>query len=187
MFDTRKRIALLTAALGTLAACKSSKPEKPTEAKAVPAATAEAAPEAKRDPSEPFVARPTAAPPPAPEGTVLSPPPEGAPPDQAIYLYVQSCDEAHPCPSALQTEAEIHCRELSIGTRDRGWRLPSRHEADRFAGLEGLADLAGYHWTRTPYEEDMMQVYIVDPSGEGPTTTIPRTRKPFKVRCVYEP
>ncbi len=122
-------------------------------------------------------AKPTAEPPPPPEGAIVLPEP---------WLYVQTCSESHPCPDLEQPAGDAHCRELILGGHDV-WRLPSKDEVARFKGAEGLEQTAGYHWTRTPYEEDLGQVYIVDPEGAGPPTTIPRERKKFRIRCVKEP
>jgi hypothetical protein len=124
-------------------------------------------------------ATPTAKPPPAPEGAIALPDP---------WLYVQTCSEAHPCPLLKQPAGDAHCRALVLGGHD-GWRLPSKAEAVRFGGVEGLEATAGYHWTRTPYEHDLGQVWIVDPADpkSAPATTIPRERKPFRIRCVKEP
>ncbi len=127
---------------------------------------------------EPFVAKPTAEPPAPPAGALAVPEP---------WRYVQICNEDVPCPDLLQTEGELHCRDLKIGNLHSGWRLPSKSEMGRWASTAGLKQLDGYHWTRTPFEEDPMQVWIVDPSGKAQETTIPRKRKPFRVRCVYEP
>lgn len=191
-----RQLGCAVAGLALLAACGPKAPgtaEKVTAATGVPAATGSRSTEAKsktaaRSADEPFVVRPTATPPPPPEGAVtLAPNPGETDPKKSLWLYVQDCSDVAPCPKFLQTEAEVHCREFKLGVREHGWRLPSRHEAERFSQLEGLAQRAGYHWTRTPFAEDMMQVWIVDPSGAGPSTTIPRKRKPFTVRCVMEP
>lgn len=124
-------------------------------------------------------AQPKTEPPPGPEGTITLPDP---------WLYVQTCAEPHPCPELLQPAGDAHCRELQLGGHVN-FRLPSKDEVPRFRGLEQLEARAGYHWTRTPFEEDMKQAWIVDPEDpEGaPATTIPRDRKPFRVRCVKEP
>ncbi|MFV8752438.1 hypothetical protein ACNOYE_17975 [Nannocystaceae bacterium ST9] len=122
-------------------------------------------------------ADPKVEPPPAPEGSIALPDP---------WLYVQTCAAAHPCKQLLQPAGDAACRELRLGGYE-DWRLPSKDEVPRFAGAAGLEQTAGYHWTRTPFEDDMAQVWIVDPSGEGPATTIPRDRKPFRIRCVKEP
>jgi len=124
-------------------------------------------------------ATPTIQPPPAPEGSVVLPEP---------WLYVQTCAEPHPCPSLEQPAGDAHCRELRLGGYD-SWRLPSKDEVPRFKGVEGLEHTSGYHWTRTPYEEDFKQAWIVEPEDPAgaPSTTIPRDRKPFRIRCVMEP
>lgn len=119
-----------------------------------------------------------AAPEPAP------PPPTGAIADGS-RLFVQVCDEANPCPSLVQPEGEKHCAALKLGDLD-GWRLPDRAEAERFARLDGLAQLEGYHWTQSEFDQDASQVWIVDPKSNQPTT-VPRDRKPFTIRCVREP
>jgi hypothetical protein len=130
-------------------------------------------------PDEPVAnfAEPKTAPPPAPEGAITLEDP---------WLYVQTCAPPNPCPELLQPAGDAHCRELTLGNAD-GWRLPSKDEVPRFQGVAGLEQTAGYHWTRTPDDENMSMVWIVDPSGEGPVTTILRERKPFRIRCVKEP
>lgn len=138
--------------------------------------------DAKDDPprdetKEASFADPKIEPPPAPAGAIALADP---------WLYVQTCAEPHPCKELEQPAGDAACRELRLGNYE-GWRLPSKNEAERFADAPGLEARSGYHWTRTPFEDDVDQVWIVDPSGEGPATTIPRTRKPFKVRCVKEP
>ncbi|WP_157595211.1 hypothetical protein [Plesiocystis pacifica] len=132
-------------------------------------------PEAKEE--QPSFADPKPEPPPAPAGAVTLADP---------WLYVQTCDEANPCPDMLQPAGEAHCRELALGEVSP-WRLPKKDEVARFAGAEGLAATEGHHWTQTPFEEDAKQVYIVDPSNASYTTTVPRDRKPFRIRCVREP
>ncbi|NVB36289.1 hypothetical protein G6O69_00495 [Pseudenhygromyxa sp. WMMC2535] len=114
--------------------------------------------------------------------------PEGAVTIEDPWLYVQTCAEPNPCPEALQPAGDAHCSELVLGGRD-GWRLPSKDEVSRFAGVKGLEATEGYHWTRTPFAEDNKQVWIVDfaDPAAAPATTIPRDRKPFRVRCVMEP
>lgn len=129
------------------------------------------------DKGEANFADPQVQPPPAPEGAVTLKDP---------WLYVQTCAEPHACVDLEQPAADAHCRELRLGGLD-SWRLPSKDEVPRFNGVAGLEQTQGYHWTRTPFEDDIGQVWIVDPSGEGPATTIPRERKPFRVRCVKEP
>lgn len=133
----------------------------------------------KADAKKPF-ATPTAKPPPPPEGTALLDNSNGD------WLYVQKCDKKTPCPLLFQPQAETHCRELKLGFRD-SWRLPDKAEAERFKELkDAVNEVEGFHWTRTPYKEDDSQAWIVDSVG-GFKTTIPRTRKPFRVRCVQEP
>ena len=124
-------------------------------------------------------AAPQAEPPPAPEGTVTLENP---------WLYVQTCAEPHPCPDLLQPEGDKHCRELKLGGHVN-WRLPDKEEVQRFARAEGLEAREGYHWTRTPDEENMSMAWIVDFAAPdvGMPTTIPRDRKPFRIRCVKEP
>jgi hypothetical protein len=172
--------------LGTLAVASlgvvGCKTEAPAERKSDVEAKPTVDPDADRpeeDDRQANFAQPTAKPPPAPEGSVLLPEP---------WLYVQTCAEPNPCPSLEQPAGDAHCRELRLGGHD-AWRLPSKNEVTRFNSVEGLQDTAGYHWTRTPYDEDLGQVWIVDfmdPKG-APATTIPRTRKKFRIRCVKEP
>jgi hypothetical protein len=142
------------------------------------AASVEESPAEEKTKAEPFVAAPTAKPPPAPAGALAVPNP---------WRYVQICNEEHPCPDLLQTEGELHCRDFKLGALHSGWRLPSKSEMGEWGKTEGLNQLEGYHWTRSPFDEDPMQVWIVDPTGKAQSTTIPRKRKPFRVRCVYEP
>lgn len=142
------------------------------------AAAVKATPTAEEAKPKPFVATPTAKPPPAPPGALTVPNP---------WRYVQICDDEHPCPDLLQTEGELHCRDFKLGSLHSGWRLPSKSEMGEWATTEGLNQVEGYHWTRSPFDEDPMQVWIVDPTGKAQSTTIPRKRKPFRVRCVYEP
>jgi hypothetical protein len=168
--------------LALLLACgagpPAQKPAEPTQTDA-PRKIADS-PEAKQP--EPF-ATPKAAPPPPPDGAVVFDPP----------LYVQRCDPAHACPKLQQPAGETHCRELKLGGHT-GWRLPDRAEAKRFTndsiakppGPVGLNDAEGFHWTRTAFAEDAAQAWIVDPKS-GQETTIPRTRKPFTIRCVLDP
>ncbi len=122
-------------------------------------------------------AQPKAAPPPAPEGSTLL---------ASKPLYVQTCAEEHPCADLLQPAGETHCRDLTLGGREN-WRLPDRDEVEMFSKIQGeLEQLEGFHWTRTIDEGNAKQSWIVDPVG-GQKTTIPRDRKPFKIRCVHEP
>jgi hypothetical protein len=95
---------------------------------------------------------------------------------------------AQSVPELLQPAGDKHCRELQLGGHVN-FRLPSKDEVMRFRGVEQLEARAGYHWTRTPFDDDMGQAWIVDPEDpEGaPATTIPRDRKPFRIRCVKEP
>ncbi len=130
----------------------------------------------KNDPQKTF-ATPTAKPPPPPEGAYLHEKPA---------LYIQRCTAQHPCPKKLQPAGEIHCREFGLGAYKEGWRLPSLEEAKLFAGIDALEDKEGFHWTGTAYKEDAKQAWIVDPKG-GQSTTVARDRKPFTIRCVYEP
>lgn len=127
--------------------------------------------------AEPF-ADPKLTPPPPPDGAALLP-------DRKEPIYVQKCDPAHPCPDLQQPAGETHCRELSLGGREH-WRLPDRDEVKRFGEVAGLELADGFHWTRTAFAEDSQQAWIVDPKS-GQETTIPRTRKPFRVRCVFDP
>jgi hypothetical protein len=122
-------------------------------------------------------ASPTAKPPPPPEGAIVLPDP---------WLYVQTCAEPNPCPSLKQPAGDAHCRELLLGGHDV-WRLPSKDEVARFKGVDGLEATAGHHWSRTPDEENLALVWIVDPMEPQYSTTIPRERKEFRVRCVKEP
>ncbi|KIG18975.1 hypothetical protein DB30_06586 [Enhygromyxa salina] len=150
---------------------------------AAPDQKSDAKPDPDADPGaddkEANFATPTAEPPAAPEGTITLRDP---------WLYVQTCAEPHPCPELMQPAGDAHCRELQLGGHVN-WRLPGKDEVLRFKGVEGLEATAGYHWTRTPYEDDMGQAWIVDPEDPqgAPATTIPRDRKPFRIRCVKEP
>ena len=122
-------------------------------------------------------AKPTAKPPPPPTGSYLH---------EKSALFIQRCTADHPCEKKLQAEGEAHCRAFSLGAYKEGWRLPTLEEAKLFAGIDALEDKDGFHWTSTAYEEDDKQAWIVDPTS-GQSTTIPRDRKPFTIRCVYEP
>lgn len=154
-------------ACGPADAPKSATPPAPTSA-----------PEpAKPARAEPF-ADPKLDPPPPPGGAALLP-------DRKRPIYVQRCDKAHACPDLLQPAGETHCRELKLGGLP-SWRLPDREEVKRFAAIADLEALEGFHWTRTAFAEDAAQAWIVDPKS-GQETTIPRDRKPFRVRCVFEP
>ena len=154
--------------------------EAPTPA--APAKAPEAAPPAKTEPtsgaSGGSFASPKLDPPPPPEGAALLP-------DRKQPIYVQRCDPAHACPDLKQPEGETHCRDLKLGGLP-SWRLPDREEVKRFGEIAGLDALDGFHWTRTAFAEDAAQAWIVDPKS-GQETTIPRVRKPFRVRCVFEP
>ncbi|MCB9703486.1 MAG: DUF1566 domain-containing protein [Myxococcales bacterium] len=171
-------------ALALALAC--GRAEERPEAAAEPAAKGEApapeapAPEAPASdaakPGESF-AQPTAKPPPPPVGAFLLEKPA---------LFVQRCDADHPCPKLLQAAGEAHCRALNLDPYEGGWRLPDVEEVKRLKGIDALDDLEGFHWTRTPYADDPKQAWIVDPVG-GQSTTIPRDRKPFTIRCVYDP
>ena len=182
-----KLTAPLVAACVLVCACSSGTPgsdgKQGDKADASKAGAAKAPdPDADRpedDAKQASFANPKSEPPPAPEGAVTLPDP---------WLYVQTCADPHPCPSLKQPAGDAHCRELVLGGHDV-WRLPSKDEVLRFAGVEGLEHTGGYHWTRTPFEDDLGQVWIVDPDDPqgAPATTIPRERKEFRIRCVKEP
>lgn len=171
-------MTVLTLSLALGCEKSSTKAEPKPDAKPEPA---------KLDPDEPqpkeqaaSFAQPRTDPPPGPEGTItLSDEP---------WLYVMTCAEPNPCPELLQPAGDAYCRELKLGGHVN-FRLPSKDEVPRFRGVEQLEKRAGYHWTRTPFADDMGQAWIVDPEDpEGaPATTIPRDRKPFRIRCVKEP
>ncbi|MCA9661215.1 MAG: hypothetical protein KC486_22945 [Myxococcales bacterium] len=173
---------VLAAAIGLwIAACGGTKPAD--EAKPEAADTPESAdPEAKTTAppaagdGESF-AKPTAKPPPPPVGAYLQEKPA---------LFIQRCTAEHPCPKMLAAEGEAHCREYSLGAYTEGWRLPTLDEAKRFAGIDALEDKEGFHWTKSADPENDSMAWIYDPVG-GQMTTIPRDRKPFTIRCVYEP
>ena len=179
--------AVLLAVVGlSLIGCKAKAPdggksdEKPkAESKQNRPGSDPDADKPEEDDKQATFATPTAKPPPAPEGSIALPDP---------WLYVQTCADPHPCPDLKQPAGDAHCRELHLGGHD-AWRLPSRDEVVRFKGVDGLQATAGYHWTRTPFEDDLGQVWIVDPEDPtgAPATTIPRDRKEFRVRCVKEP
>ncbi len=171
----------ILAALLLLPACDKAAEEKakePASAKQEPAKSDPA--DADPGDSEPAAnfATPNVQPPPPPKGAVLL----GDP-----WLYVQTCAEPA-CPDMLQPQGDKHCRELEIGGHV-DWRLPDKAEVERFAKLEGLEAREGYHWTRTPDEENMKMAWIVDFAAPdvGIPTTIPRDRKPFRIRCVKAP
>jgi hypothetical protein len=99
-------------------------------------------------------------------------------------LYIQDCGDTHPCPDLVQAEGAAHCESLDI--QGKGWRLPTKEELEGMQSLSGLQMNTGYHWSATPFDQDDKQVWIVDPTGESQATTIPKDRKPFRVRCVRE-
>jgi hypothetical protein len=99
-------------------------------------------------------------------------------------LEVQTCEDIYPCPDLVADEGIRFCEGLELS--GKGWRLPTRDELDSLSGVDGLQELTGYHFSATPYEEDLKQVWIVDPSQASQATTIPRDRKPFRIRCVRE-
>lgn len=173
------RIAALAVLLALAPACGSEPAPAPAPAAApTPASAAGSKAEpAATSPGEPF-ATPALTPPPPPEGAALLP-------DRKKPLYVQRCDPGHPCPDLLQPAGETHCRDLKLGGLEH-WRLPDRDEVKRFGEIAELDAAEGFHWTRTAYAEDAGQAWIVDPKS-GQETTIPRTRKPFRVRCVFDP
>lgn len=158
-----------------LGACSPGEAPRATPAPEKPAA--EAPKGAAPGKSEPF-ADPKLTPPPPPAGAALLP-------DRKRPIYVQRCDPAHACADLLQPAGETHCRELDLDGF-KNWRLPDREEVKRFSEVSGLEGLAGFHWTRTAFAEDAAQAWIVDPQA-GHETTIPRTRRPFRVRCVFQP
>jgi hypothetical protein len=137
-------------------------------------AKADAPPAETKPPTAEAPAAPS--PPPAPEGAVSLTDPA---------LFVQTCADPHPCPDLLQAAGEKHCAELTLGSVST-WRLPTREEVQRMRGTEGLSALSGYHWTNSAFDQDDAQVWIVDPNSDQPTT-VPRDRKPFRIRCVREP
>jgi hypothetical protein len=174
------RFAVTTLALGmlgSLAMLGCDKSSTKVDEKAEPAKLDSDEPQPKEQVAN--FAEPRTEPPPGPEGTITLIDP---------WLYVQTCAEPHPCPELLQPAADAHCRELRLGGHVN-FRLPSKDEVPRFRGVEQLELRSGYHWTRTPFADDMGQAWIVDPEDpEGaPATTIPRDRKAFRVRCVKEP
>lgn len=176
--------AFLLAALVLGAGCNKQQDAKP-EAEAEqakpddPVADDPDADDPDADAKEANFANPKSEPPPAPEGAITLADP---------WLYVQTCADPHPCPELTQPAGDAHCRELKIGGHVN-WRLPDKQEVARFGGVEGLEARAGYHWTRTPFADDQGQAWIVDPEDPqgAPATTIPRDRKPFRIRCVKEP
>jgi hypothetical protein len=177
-----RRMITVMAVMSLALACEKQPAQ---DGKATPDAAAKQSPQADpdadpgADDNEATFAKPTAEPPPAPAGSVALRDP---------WLYVQTCAAPHPCPELLQPAGDAHCRELELNGHVN-WRLPTKDEVLRFEGLEGLEAADGYHWTRTPYEDDMAQVWIVDFNDPqaAPATTIPRDRKPFRIRCVKEP
>lgn len=172
---TRADLRGLTGLALFFLACGADPPAPKPQLPATPTTDAkkDAKPDAPATPDQPF-ATPKLKPPPAPEGAVLLDPP----------LYVQRCDPDHKCPKLLMPAGETHCRELELGGH-KGWRLPDRGEVKRFNHGD-LAELEGFHWTRTAYADDNAQAWIVDPKS-GQETTIPRDRKPFTIRCVLDP
>lgn len=177
----RHAIAVAVVSLSLAVGCGTSSPDKSAgkadESKAK--TETDKADDEPRDEKAASFAQPKTEPPPGPPGTITLPEP---------FLYVQTCAEPVPCPELTQPEGDAHCRTLQIGGHVN-WRLPSKDEVPRFRGVEQLEARAGYHWTRTPFEEDMKQAWIVDPEDPdaAPATTIPRDRKPFRIRCVKEP
>ena len=173
-------VALLALVFAT--ACDKQAPDKDAGKKADAAETKDTK-KADADPGDTEksanFADPQAEPPRAPEGALTLRKP---------WLYVQTCAEPNLCPDLLQPAGDKHCRELKLGGHVN-WRLPSKDEVLRFGGVEGLEARAGYHWTRTPDEENMAMAWIVDPEDTqvARPTTIPRERKPFRIRCVKEP
>ena len=157
-----------------LLACTAPEPAAP----AAPAKAPETAPANTPKGPDGTFADPKLEPPPPPDGAALVP-------DRTRPIYVQRCDPAHACPDLLQPAGETHCRDLKLGGLP-SWRLPDRDEVKRLSGVAGLEGLDGFHWTRTPFAEDAAQAWIVDPKT-GQETTIPRDRKPFRIRCVFEP
>jgi hypothetical protein len=160
--------------LALLGACGSEAPKSAPAPADAPPAGAAVEPPAK---AQPF-AEPKLNPPPPPEGAALLS-------DRKKPIYVQRCDVGHACPDLLQPAGETHCRDLELGGF-KHWRLPDRDEVKRFGEITGLEQTEGFHWTRTAFAEDAAQAWIVDPKS-GQETTIPRNRKPFRVRCVFEP
>lgn len=165
-YDAGMRSAVaLVGVIVFVVACDDGKPSAADSKVDEPAAADQ--PEAK--------AKPTSTPvEPAPEGTVWL---------QPGKRLVQTCDTNAGCPSALQPEGAKMCAESKLAGKT--WRLPTLEEAKRFAGTQGLHDLTTFHWTSEPFAEDDQQVWIVDPQS-GQSTTIPRDRKPFEVRCVAD-
>lgn len=138
----------------------------------------------------PAAAAPSAPAPAAPAPAAAAPTPAAEPPPGAARLadpplLVQRCADTFPCADLLHAAGTKTCAEVEIGGL-AGWRLPTRAEAERFAGRTELADLAGYHWTSTPFDDDPAQFWIVDPTRDQPTT-VPGDRKPFRIRCVRDP
>lgn len=168
------RAPLVALAASSALACGPADAPRPEPAPAAAPAPVTAEPPAR---AEPF-ADPAARPPPPPEGAALLA-------DRKRPLYVQRCDDKHACPALLQPGGETHCRDLRLGGLEH-WRLPDRDEVKRFGEIADLDKLEGFHWTRTAFAEDAAQAWIVDPKS-GQETTIPRGRKPFTIRCVFEP
>ena len=125
----------------------------------------------------------------APEKTAFAkpvaeapPPPEGALLLEKGELYVRSCADEVNCPMLLQAQGETFCGELELGTF-HDWRLPLKDEVPGLAALPEAERREGYHWTGSADEMNAKMAWIVDPAGAQPTT-IPRDRKPFRIRCV---
>ncbi len=127
------------------------------------------------------------------EPAALAPPARAEPaaqsphpaPDGAIVsgrVYVQICAGSD-CPSLLQVPGKARCASLKQG--GLSWRLPTVEEANAWANHPELKQLEGFHWTSTRFDQDEKQAWIFDPAG-GQSTTIPRDRKPFRIRCVSD-
>ncbi|MEZ4385040.1 MAG: hypothetical protein R3A79_27165 [Nannocystaceae bacterium] len=176
----RPLVCTLAATLGlSLAACGADTPAAASKPEAAPA-SADPEPEApagERDGEAKSFAEPTAKPPPPPVGAYLQ---------ERPALFIQRCTAEHPCPKMLAAAGEAHCREYSLGAYSSGWRLPTVDEARRFAGVDALEDNDGFHWTSSSDAENDRMSWIFDPKS-GQSTTVPRDRKPFTIRCVYEP
>lgn len=136
-------------------------------------APAPAAAPAKVDPPGKAVAPKPVELPPAPAGAVV-----------IGKLYVETCAADGACPMLLQVPADEHCRTRTTGGHK--WRLPTRDELESWVGKPGLVGFDGFHWSGTPFADAPDQVWIFDPTSAS-KTTIPKDRKPFKVRCVAQP
>jgi hypothetical protein len=143
-----------------------------------PAPTSKSAPEPEPTPNA--AAQPAAVPEPTPPAA-----PKGAAWIPEIDVLVQRCGSGVACLEAPQAEGEAHCASLELDGQS-GWRMPTKEELEAMRG-EDLEAMKGYHFSSTPYAEDDKQVWIVDPSGGSQATTIPRDRKPFRIRCVKNP